>query len=100
MLGNNDRVREALEANYRPLGEPVGGGLWLNGDRERERERGRTMNNWEVTFFGDDWKLVVSLRYPAGDLGGLIEEAKRKAGAGEFKIGLDAYYRVEEKEVA
>ena len=58
------------------------------------------MNNWEVTFFGDDWKLVISLRYPTGDLGGLIEEAKRKAGSGECKIKLDGYYLVEEKEVA
>ena len=56
--------------------------------------------DWEVTFYGDDWKLVVSLRYPTGDLGGLIEEAKRKAEAGESKIKMDAYYRVEEKEIA
>jgi len=38
VLGNNDRMREALEANYRPPGEPVGGGLLLNGNRGRGRE--------------------------------------------------------------
>jgi hypothetical protein len=58
------------------------------------------MKNWEVTFFGDDWKLVVSLEYPVDDLGGLIEEAKKKAGAGECKIALEGYYEVQEKEVA
>jgi hypothetical protein len=58
------------------------------------------MNNWEVAFYGDDWKLVVSLKYPTGDLGGLIEEAKRKAGAGECKIKLEGYYEVQEKEIA
>jgi len=38
VLGNNDRMCEALEANYRPPGEPVGGGLLLNGNRGRGRE--------------------------------------------------------------
>jgi hypothetical protein len=93
-------MREALEAVCCPPGKPVGGGLLLNGDRGRERERGRTMKKWEVTFFGDDWKLVVSLEYKADDLGGLIEEAKRKAGAGECGIKLEGYYEVQEKEVA
>jgi hypothetical protein len=31
-------MREDLEANYRPPGEPVGGGLLLNGNRGRGRE--------------------------------------------------------------
>ena len=38
VLGDNDRMREALEANYRPPGKAVGGGLLLNGDRGRGRE--------------------------------------------------------------
>ena len=38
VLGDNGRMREALEANYRPPGKPVGGGLLLNGDRGRGRE--------------------------------------------------------------
>lgn len=57
------------------------------------------MKKWEVTFFGDDWKLIVSLEYPANNLGGLIEEAKKKAGAGECGIKLKGYYEVQEREV-
>ena len=38
VLGDNEGGCEALEANYRPPGEPVGGGLLLNGNRGRGRE--------------------------------------------------------------
>jgi hypothetical protein len=70
------------------------------GESTHRQKREKVMKKWEVTFFGDDWKLVVSLEYPVGDLGGLIEEAKRKAGEGECKIKLEGYYEVQEKEVA
>jgi hypothetical protein len=55
--------------------------------------------NWEVTFFGDDWKLIVSLEHQDNDLAGLIEKAKEKAGEGECKIKLEGYYEVQEREV-
>lgn len=97
MLGFNDSMREALEANYRPPIEAVGGGLQLN--QVQERERGRTMKKWEVTFTGDDWKLTVCLDYQEGDLFGLIEKAKEVASSGECGIKVEGYYQVDEREV-
>ena len=50
-------MRKALEANYRPPIEAVGGGLWLNGDRERER--GQAMSCIaEKIFPSGAWKIT------------------------------------------
>ncbi len=54
------------------------------------------MKSWEVTFYGDGWRLVVSLDYPDGDLGGLIEKAIGTARGGEISIDLQGYYEVSE----
>jgi len=51
VLGNNDRMRKALEANYRPPVRPVGGGLQLNW-RQRKRARALTTEKGE-SYEGD-----------------------------------------------
>jgi len=58
------------------------------------------MKKWEVTFTGDDWRLIVSVDFEGDDLGALIERAKEKATEGECAIKLEGYYQVDEREVA
>jgi hypothetical protein len=59
------------------------------------------MKKWEVTFTGDDWKLIVSVDFEdeKGDTYDLIEKAKEVANAGECKIKVEGYYLVQESEV-
>lgn len=57
------------------------------------------LKNYEVTFKGDSWRLIVEVQHTEGDLAGLIEKAITTAKGGEIGINLEGYYEVSEVEI-